>query len=70
VTLDLDALEAVAKAATPGPWGASRSGLKVISADGWLVAEAWNPQSANVAHIAAFDPPTVLALIEQARRAS
>lgn len=62
--LDLDALEAVARAATPGPW---HQGAHYIGAGG----EPHDPEvqvgqaSAirDAKHMAAFDPPTVLAMI-------
>lgn len=68
--LDLDALEAVARAATPGPW---HQGAHYIGAGG----EPHDPEvqvgQASVIpdakHMAAFDPPTVLALIAAARPA-
>lgn len=85
--LDLDALEAVARAATPGPWRTGWDGQEFYvipesSTDLWdRVAEftfAIYPGSsdqqdecdtANAKHIAAFDPATVLALIERVREA-
>lgn len=51
--LDLDALAAVAEAATPGPWDMEWTGGSDV----------------DLAHIAAFDPPTVLALLAEARGA-
>lgn len=68
--LDLDALEAVARAATPGPW---HQGAHYIGAGG----EPHDPEvqvgQASVIpdakHMAAFDPPTVLALIARLREA-
>lgn len=83
-TLDLSALEATARAATPGPW-------TVASEDIWTGEDgafgiplyrtdrgqdrSWGEQlsdaqrDANAAHIAAFDPPTALELIALAKRA-
>ena len=66
--LDLDALEAVARAATPGPW---HQGAHYIGAGG----EPHDPEvqvgqaSAirDAKHMATFDPPNVLALIAAAR---
>lgn len=86
--LDLDALAAVAEAATPGPWEYGIDGwTETISGDG----EDWSyvrrvgeneitsqmlhggdldeQTERDHAHIAAFDPPTVLALIAEAREA-
>ena len=70
MTLDLDALEAVARAATPGPW---HQGAHYIGAGG----EPYDPEAfvgqasilCDAEHIAAFDPPTVLALIAKLREA-
>ena len=68
--LDLDALEAVARAATPGPW---HQGAHYIGAGG----EPHDPEvqvgqaSAirDAKHMATFDPPTVRALIARVKRA-
>ncbi|TBW33581.1 hypothetical protein EYW49_20075 [Siculibacillus lacustris] len=73
--IDLDKLEAVAKAATPCEW--RRLGFSVRSSyfDGeHEVARIdcqWGPNAdgANVEHISTFDPPTVLALISRLRKA-
>ena len=84
--LDLDALEKIAKAATPGPW--RREPVKGYCDDN-VLTDAPNYQTKpngnyvastglagghskqnfqnDAAHIAAFDPPTVLALIDLAR---
>ena len=75
MTLDLDALEAVARAATPGPWTYKPTILglpntTVMAGDDQLgyicVGHFLAP---NATHIAAFDPPTVLALITRIREA-
>ena len=68
--IDLDALEAVARAATPGPW---HQGAHYIGAGG----EPYDPEAVvgqasilcDAEHIAAFDPPTVRALITRLREA-
>ena len=68
--LGLDALEAVARAATPGPW---HQGAHYIGAGG----EPYDPDAVvgqasilcDAEHIAAFDPPTVRALITRLREA-
>lgn len=68
--IDLDALEAVARAATPGPW---HQGAHYIGAGG----EPYDPEAfvgqasilCDAEHIAAFDPPTVLTLIAKLREA-
>lgn len=70
MTLDLDALEAVARAATPGPW---HQGAHYIGAGG----EPYDPDAVvgqasilcDAEHIATFDPPTVRALITRLREA-
>lgn len=78
--LDLDALEAVARAATPGPWEESETVMwddetpqaLVKTPDGALT---WDDHGGLVftpvdaAHIASFDPPTVLSLIGRVREA-
>lgn len=70
MTLNLDDLEAVARAATPGPW---HQGAHYIGAGG----EPYDPEAVvgqasilcDAEHIAAFDPPTVRALITRLREA-
>jgi hypothetical protein len=77
--LDIDKLEALARAATPGPWAEATRGpnnMPVIGTRGLMLAhvvtgEGFQPQAdANGAFIAAANPATVIALIEQARRAT
>lgn len=77
--LDLDALEAVARAATPGPWEyrhespsmngenctIRQSGVPGIR----MSAHVYGFGTGMIEHIAAFDPPTVLALITRIREA-
>lgn len=71
--LDLDALERIAQAATPGPWRhvetAWGESVEVdeqqLFIESYGVTYAWNGD--NAAHIAAFDPPTALALIARVR---
>jgi cell division protein FtsB len=81
--LDLDALAAVAEAATPGPWDEWHSDdgrVEVYVPNGTMSTETvlcnvdyddcpecGRPSPADAAHIAAFDPPTVLALIAEVR---
>jgi hypothetical protein len=77
--LNLAALRQVAEAATPGPWvheGAdydrpSRN-VRAQHQQGWpLQGVAYNVgRTADAAHIATFDPPTVLALLDLAERAT
>lgn len=82
--LDLTALRKVAESATPGPWeakqGAVAPGKKVVGpresndlGRGPIVLMQpifWDKRSAaNAAHIAAFDPPTVLALLDRVEAA-
>lgn len=63
--LDLDRLREVAKKATPGPWTLIGGG-EYLTPIGLMVAPddggVW-PEDAT--HIAAFDPPTVLALLDR-----
>lgn len=73
--LDLAALRAVADVATPGPWEHNHEGLQggeVIRAAAGRVARVYAntwpqhlPDCENAAFIAAFDPPTVLALLDR-----
>lgn len=79
MTLDLDALEAVARAATPGPWEyrhespsmngenctIRQSGVPGIR----MSAHVYGFGTGMIEHIATFDPPTVLALIAHLREA-
>lgn len=76
-SLDLDALEAVARAATPGPW--KESGLDdeptvIHYFDTEWSGPGYGPhvypdKPEDAIFIAAFDPPTVLALIGRVREA-
>lgn len=76
--LDLDDLKAKALAATPGSWEFHADDGSALDAD-VVIAFPWgNGREVTVAswasasdsdHIAAFDPPTVLALIERVERA-
>lgn len=71
MTTDLDALEAIAKAATPGPW--RNVLLEVGPVDGPAVAdvvtEDENPlRLFDAEFIAAADPSTILALIAELRQ--
>ena len=66
-------LRAVAKAATPGPWTIRNSYgfFGIVPADGPAVTgmpAKGKDRKHNAAHIAAFDPPTVLALLEEIER--
>lgn len=81
MTLDLDALEKIAKAATPGPWTCEKPRVEQTSGfpAGVAIAATYGRQmiyasppggsfpAADQRHIATFDPPTVRALIEAAR---
>jgi hypothetical protein len=70
-TLDLDALEAIAAAATPGPWQPYASQPEVsVMCSGKVLASievrngfGWR----DMEHIAAFSPTTALALIARVR---
>ena len=81
--LDLTELRLVAEAATPGPWepgqttfgdprdGATHACVRVEGAhwtDHLAVIEGSTEGDLNMAHIAAFDPPTVLALIAEVEK--
>lgn len=68
--LDLTALRDIANAATEGEWWTRQfepNVIDIFAGDGAGgnpgVAEAWHPEDAR--HIAAFDPPTVLALLDR-----
>ena len=72
---ELDALEQMARAATPGPWEVDRDydgevfvGMK-RSIDGSWDLDSSLLGDADAAYITAFDPPTVHRLLAQARRA-
>jgi hypothetical protein len=71
----LDRLEALAKAATPGPWGGSAYGDIMPDGAGYLVASCignsgpYRNCKPNAAHIAACDPSTILRLVRVARAA-
>ncbi|MGC8534874.1 MAG: hypothetical protein ACP5QR_05000 [Rhizomicrobium sp.] len=89
MNIDLDKLEAIAKAATQEEWRAASSyssivGCPVVGQSGRVIADIAflnhqgdRPKEAfdkyrkecagNSVHIAAFSPPTALALIAQAR---
>lgn len=75
MTIDLDALERIAQAATPGPWDHQPYGEQnqngdyfggdVFDGNGeYLLSEV---ADVDGAHIAAFDPPAALALITRVR---
>lgn len=77
MTTDLDALEALAKAATPGPWDATEgdSGPEVHAGEilrheiDFLLREGGHDQGRSDARfIAAADPSTILALIAELRQ--
>lgn len=59
---DIDALRKVAEAATPGPW--ELDGSDIAAGDYWVAYSA-DTSVTDAAHIAAFDPPTVLALLDE-----
>jgi hypothetical protein len=79
--IDLDAIEARAKAATPGPWEASEAASDAIIAPaqplhydeeardygGPIIGESMH--LADRDHIAGLDPQTVLALVAELRAA-
>ena len=63
-------LRKITAAATPGPWGAADGG----SFGGWWISLNGDPSNVTIAavpikladadHIATFDPPTVLAMLD------
>lgn len=74
--LNLDALEATARAATPGPWVVTLGAAWQVgtNAPDWEMEEVatTGPDGStgsedDAIHIATFDPPTVLALIARLR---
>jgi len=85
MTLDLDNLERVASAATPGPWRVRTNRHTTTSGEewGWVshvttqnislpgMSINWEAPTgrANATHIAVFNPVTVLALLARARDA-
>ena len=62
MTIDLDAIEAAARGATPGPWIRFENG-------GWHVAEICTVFGGerDAHYIATMDPQTTLALVERVR---
>jgi hypothetical protein len=60
-TDDLAALRAVAEAATEGPWEAGKKAD--VHASGDHITSTWYQPDAT--HIATFDPPTVLRLLDR-----
>lgn len=81
MTLNLDALEALARAATPGPWAAhnrqTHLGTENAAGAYWTVdgpngnslIEAQANRPANSEYLAALSPDVVLALIAELRAA-
>jgi hypothetical protein len=71
MTLDLEALRLIAKAATPGEWQWRAIPPGVCGPDGCICNTVSTRGSAqqlmDAAYIAAFDPPTVLALLDRIR---
>lgn len=75
--IDLDALEATARAATPGPWE-FRTESPSMGGENYTIRQTGTPGirmtgyvygfgTGMIEHIATFDPPTVLALITRLR---
>jgi len=80
---DLTELREIAEAATPGPWevgittfgdpndGPTHSCVREAGSE-WFdhvaASEGCDEADLNMAHIAAFDPPTVIALIDELER--
>lgn len=77
MTIDLDNLEKLAKAATPGPWKAqfpnptSVLTPKVLTADGGILLETmhYGRMNADAAFVAAANPKAILELIAEVRNA-
>lgn len=66
--LDLAGLRRIAEAATPGPWGRGFDGevMRLDAYDREMDEHVTSPDAeADANHIAAFDPPTVLALLDR-----
>jgi hypothetical protein len=69
---DLDELEKLALAATPGPWWVAgkatiRYGTKGKLDSGWIASMHWREAAANGRYIAAASPDAVLRLVAIAR---
>ena len=65
--MSLDALEALARAATPGPWEAHGHEVMRPHPDGaYTIAEAMDSR-ADAAYLAALSPEVVLALVARLR---
>jgi hypothetical protein len=79
-SVDLDKLEALARAATPGPWAYQEDSdaythiIRPVASPGWIIASATQTSKpegeANGRWIAAANPATILSLIDLTRRAS
>lgn len=73
MTNNLDKLRQVAANATPGPWAVYDRGIgyEVHDANGYELNGGMRETftEADATHIATFDPPTALALIDRAERA-
>lgn len=80
MSAELAALKKIAEAATEGPWeaqeGFKTGGGRVLTPDGYALPGCFNCgendgvyEEADARHIAAFDPPTALALIDRAEAA-
>lgn len=81
--LDPKELRKVAEAATPGPWEAKQTPIHTPSGEGGdyyvacpsgidvasMVGSSYEQEEPDALHIATFDPPTVLALIERVQAA-
>jgi hypothetical protein len=66
--VDLDAIEARAKVATPGPWVPLPSGSRKWVTAAGADAETWQVnRDADAAHVAGMDPATTLELVAELR---
>lgn len=73
--LDLNHLREIAEYATPGPWENVSSERTMNDRSEWRIGDSHKPKvlsavmrAADAEHIAAFDPPTVLAMINEIER--
>ena len=64
----LDMLDALASAATPGPWVAEEDGVFSSTNGLPIVGRRWMLMDRDAAYIAATNPAVVLGLIAEARR--
>lgn len=61
----VDKLRELASAATPGRWTVSGKGTVKAGRDVWIARMNWRNREANAAFVAACDPPTILAQLDE-----